>query len=123
MFKFHRDNRDQELSMLKTKIAELTRTVVEQAAEIGRLKARKTYINTRTVEMPLDLLAVPKYFTRPREDNPAACEAFYNKYGIIDRTIIITRSGYIIDGYIGFLTLRAHGVQTAKVLQIDWRIA
>lgn len=102
-----------EISRLRQENAELKE-------RNDKLRHRKTYIKAYDVEMSLACIKVPKCFilTPPRPDNLAACEDFYRQHGVLDRKIIVHK-GYVIDGYIGLLTLLAAGVTTAKVLKIE----
>lgn len=106
-----------EISRLRQENAVLREQIDTLKKYILKLLHRKPRIKTHDAEMNLAAIKVPKYFTPPRPENLAACEAFYKQYGVLDRKIIIHR-GYCIDGYIGLLTLRAAGVETAKVLVV-----
>jgi len=107
--------------MFFKRAAEISRLRMENAELKGRndkLRRRKTYIKAYDVNMLLSSIQIPKNFGTPRADKLAACEAFYSKYGVLDRKIIVYR-GHVVDGYVGLLTLQAHGVTTAKVLKIE----
>lgn len=111
-------NRAAELSRLRMENAELKEQVEKLQRRNEKLKHRKIYIKTYDVNMLLSSIAIPKNFGTPHPDKLAACEEFYKKYGVLDRKIIIYH-GHVVDGYVGLLTLLAHGVKTAKVLKVE----
>ena len=44
--------------------------------------------------------------TTPRSYKMDACREYYKQNGRIDKPIIVSRSGYVLDGYIRYLILK-----------------
>ena len=55
----------------------------------------------------------------PRREKIAACEDIYLRTGKLDRDLVISSDGFLIDGYVGYIVLCNHGVQEHPVVQSD----
>lgn len=54
--------------------------------------------------------------TTPSEKKLLECRQYFNKYGKIDRDIVIDKDGYLVDGYVGYLVLRENNIKNVKVV-------
>ena len=128
---FHRNT---ELSRLRMEKAELLGQITKLADENGRQKAvismlknklhNAQYIRTHDNVLPIDAIRIKAYFTEPSPKKLAACEAFYQEHGVIDRTIAVVHNPRLdtytlTDGYCGYLVLKAHGAETIRVFQSE----
>jgi hypothetical protein len=100
-------------SALKSEVRQLK-------AENERLRNRKPYIKTYKSYMSVADIKIRSSFeaTEPSVDKLARCRAFYEANGYLDRDIIVDSNNTLLDGYIGYMTLRVFGVQGTKVLVV-----
>lgn len=54
--------------------------------------------------------------TTPRAYKMDACREYYKQNGRIDKPIIVSRSGYVLDGYIRYLILKENNVEETDVV-------
>lgn len=47
--------------------------------------------------------------TKPRESKINKCRMYYDTYGELDRSIVINKNNYLIDGYVAYLALKEKG--------------
>ena len=57
--------------------------------------------------------------TIPSDRKLKECREYFNKYGIIDRDIIVNKNGYLLDGYIGYLVLKENGINDVEVVSTN----
>lgn len=69
-----------------------------------------------TMVMSMDDIKVPSIYSNPNPDKLQKCRLHYQRYGKLDRDIVISNSGYIRDGYVGYLILKEFGVKEAIVI-------
>ena len=69
--------------------------------------------------MKLIEIKVPPEFaaSRPRQYKMDECRDHYARHGALDRDLIISRDGFLIDGYVGYLVLKECGVGEYPVVQ------
>lgn len=82
----------------------------------------KTYVHSRTY--PVNSIRIPKAFavTAPSETKIEKCLSFYIENGYFDREIILNDNGYLVDGYIKYLIVKAAKIEKIKVLQVHTEI-
>ena len=82
----------------------------------------KTYVHSKTY--PVNSIRIPKAFalTTPSEAKIEQCLSFYIENGYFDREIILNNNGFLVDGYIKYLVVKAAEVEKIKVLQVHTEI-
>ena len=53
--------------------------------------------------------------TTPSKNKMDRCRKFYNKYGKLDKNILVNENNVLLDGYIRYLILKENNVDTAEV--------
>lgn len=71
------------------------------------------------IEISLDKIIIPRYYSCPNRDKYMDCLRFYAKYHITDRDIIINSENCLLDGYIMYLVLKDIGIKTVKVKVVN----
>ena len=71
--------------------------------------------------MPTKQIKISRAFraTTPNPENVARCEKFFTDNGYFDRDMILNQNGFLIDGYIAYLTARKRGLESLPVIQIN----
>lgn len=78
------------------------------------------YSPTVNVILPMRVedIKVTKAFkdTVPTPEKFAKCLSYYKEHQEFDRDIVLSESGYILDGYVAFCVARAIGLKTVSVI-------
>lgn len=71
--------------------------------------------------MKLSEIKIPLAFemSTPRKEKMDVCDSYYREYGVLDRDLVLSTDGFLLDGYIGYLILCDHGVQEYPVVISD----
>lgn len=67
--------------------------------------------------MNLDQVKISKNFSEhfPSAQKLNECHNYFRKHGYLDRQIVVDDNGYLIDGYIGYIIVRAQGLNNYPV--------
>lgn len=70
--------------------------------------------------MRLDKIKIKEYFkeTLPKEEKMRECREFWRYEGRQDRPIVLDSKGFLIDGYVMYLTLLEHKEEYAMVRKL-----
>lgn len=55
----------------------------------------------------------------PTEWKMQQCRDYYNEHGCLDRNIVISKDGILIDGYVAYLVLLENGVNETDIVVSD----
>lgn len=67
--------------------------------------------------MKLNNVKISKGFAEhfPSTEKLNECHNYFRKHGYLDRQIVVDENGYLIDGYIGYIIVRAQGLNEYPV--------
>ncbi len=74
-------------------------------------------LSFRSVVMDIADIKVP-FDSLPKTEKIKECYAFYRKYGLLDRQIIVDGDNVLRDGLVGLMVARAVDLKQLKVLQV-----
>ena len=74
------------------------------------LSFRSVVVDIADIKVPFDSL--------PKTEKIKECYAFYRKYGLLDRQIIVDGDNVLRDGLVGLMVARAVDLKQLKVLQV-----
>lgn len=74
-------------------------------------------LSFRNVVMDIADIKVP-FDSLPKTEKIKECYAFYRKYGLLDRQIIVDGDNVLRDGLVGLMVARAVDLKQLKVLQV-----
>lgn len=68
--------------------------------------------------MKLNKIKISTAFSNnfPKYEKLLQCHEFYKKHGYLDRQIVVNKNNVLIDGYVGYIILRAQGVNRYPVV-------
>lgn len=55
----------------------------------------------------------------PNEHKMEMCRQYYREHGHLDRDIVVNKSGFLKDGYIGFLVLAKNNIEETEVIMLS----
>lgn len=74
-------------------------------------------LSFRSVVMDIADIKVP-FDSLPKTEKIKECYAFFRKYGLLDRQIIVDGDNVLRDGLVGLMVARAVDLKQLKVLQV-----
>lgn len=71
------------------------------------------------MKMNLSDIIIPSYYSKPNPNKLRNCRKFYQRYGVIDRDIVVNQFNVMVDGYVGYLVLKENDVEKCEVISIE----